>query len=139
MKTPLITIGPEIHRCTPVFAGTRVPVVQWLLRCSNKRAARIKSNRYLISRSGLASPHSACGLYPIRYNCAMYIVRETDEFRGWLDALQDKVAQIRIAARLRYAEAGNLGDWHRLMVTFPRCESTLGLATGFTSVDVEAS
>jgi putative addiction module killer protein len=41
----------------------------------------------------------------------MYIVRETEEFRSWLDALVDRVARIRIAARLRYAEAGNLGDW----------------------------
>jgi len=26
MKTPLITIDPEIHSGTPVFTGTRVPV-----------------------------------------------------------------------------------------------------------------
>ena len=26
MKTPLITIDPEIHSGTPVVAGTRVPV-----------------------------------------------------------------------------------------------------------------
>jgi putative addiction module killer protein len=39
------------------------------------------------------------------------IVRESEEFRQWLDALQDKRAQVRIAARLRYVEAGNLGDW----------------------------
>ena len=41
----------------------------------------------------------------------MFIVRETEEFRSWLDALRDKRAQVRIAARLRHAEAGNLGDW----------------------------
>ena len=41
----------------------------------------------------------------------MFIVLETEEFRGWLDSLNDKRAQVRIAARLRYAEAGNLGDW----------------------------
>jgi putative addiction module killer protein len=41
----------------------------------------------------------------------MFIVQETEEFRGWLDSLHDKRAQVRIAARLRYAEAGNLGDW----------------------------
>jgi putative addiction module killer protein len=29
---------------------------------------------------------------------------------GW-DALSDKAAQVRIAARLRQVEAGNLGDW----------------------------
>ena len=29
----------------------------------------------------------------------------------WLDDLKDKRAQIRIAARLRQVEAGNLGDW----------------------------
>ena len=29
----------------------------------------------------------------------------------WLDGLKDKRGQIRIVARLRQAEAGNLGDW----------------------------
>ena len=41
----------------------------------------------------------------------MFIVRQTEEFVTWLDALKDKRAQIRIVARLRQAEAGNLGDW----------------------------
>jgi putative addiction module killer protein len=37
-------------------------------------------------------------------------VRLTPEFESWLDGLRDKKAQVRIAARLRHAEAGNLGD-----------------------------
>ena len=41
----------------------------------------------------------------------MFTVRQTQEFRDWLDALKDVKAQLRIAARLRLAEAGNLGDW----------------------------
>lgn len=41
----------------------------------------------------------------------MFVVRQTEEFRNWLDGLRDKRAQVRIAARLRLAEAGNLGDW----------------------------
>jgi putative addiction module killer protein len=41
----------------------------------------------------------------------MYIVRQTQEFQDWLDALKDLRAQLRIVARLRLAEAGNLGDW----------------------------
>lgn len=41
----------------------------------------------------------------------MLIVRQTEEFVEWLDALKDRRAQIRIVARLRQAEAGNLGDW----------------------------
>jgi putative addiction module killer protein len=41
----------------------------------------------------------------------MLTVLQTEEFVAWLDALTDKRAQIRIAARLRQAEAGNLGDW----------------------------
>jgi putative addiction module killer protein len=41
----------------------------------------------------------------------MFTVQQTEEFRSWLDDLRDKRAQIRIAARLRQAEAGNLGDW----------------------------
>jgi putative addiction module killer protein len=41
----------------------------------------------------------------------MFIVRQTQAFQDWLDALKDLRAQVRIAARLRLAEAGNLGDW----------------------------
>ena len=41
----------------------------------------------------------------------MPTVRQTEEFVAWLDALTDKRAQIRIVARLRQVEAGNLGDW----------------------------
>lgn len=40
----------------------------------------------------------------------MLTVRLTPEFESWLDGLRDKKAQVRIAARLRHAEAGNLGD-----------------------------
>lgn len=41
----------------------------------------------------------------------MFTIRQTQEFVDWLDALKDKRAQVRIAARLRRVEAGNLGDW----------------------------
>ena len=41
----------------------------------------------------------------------MFTVLQLEEFRDWLDGLKDMRAQIRIAARLRQAEAGNLGDW----------------------------
>ena len=41
----------------------------------------------------------------------MFTIRQTQEFQDWLDALKDLRAQVRIAARLRLAEAGNLGDW----------------------------
>ena len=41
----------------------------------------------------------------------MFTVRQTQEFQDWLDALEDVRAQVRIAARLRLAEAGSLGDW----------------------------
>jgi putative addiction module killer protein len=41
----------------------------------------------------------------------MFTVRLTEEFLEWLDALTDTRAQVRIAARLRQVEAGNLGDW----------------------------
>lgn len=41
----------------------------------------------------------------------MSIVLQTEEFVAWLDALKDKRARVRIAARLRQAEAGSLGDW----------------------------
>jgi putative addiction module killer protein len=41
----------------------------------------------------------------------MFTVRQTVEFVAWLDGLKDKRAQVRIAARLRQAEAGSLGDW----------------------------
>lgn len=41
----------------------------------------------------------------------MYTLYQTQEFQDWLDGLNDRRAQVRIAARLRLAEAGNLGDW----------------------------
>lgn len=41
----------------------------------------------------------------------MFTVRQTQTFQGWLDGLKDVKAQMRIVARLRLAEAGNLGDW----------------------------
>lgn len=41
----------------------------------------------------------------------MYTLRLTVEFQEWLDGLRDFRAQVRIAARLRLVEAGNLGDW----------------------------
>lgn len=41
----------------------------------------------------------------------MFTVRQTQEFLDWLDDLKDIKAQLRIVARLRLAEAGNLGDW----------------------------
>ncbi|MGE0314226.1 MAG: type II toxin-antitoxin system RelE/ParE family toxin [Lautropia sp.] len=43
--------------------------------------------------------------------CLKFVVRQTEEFVAWLDALTDKRAQIRIVARLRQVEGGNLGDW----------------------------
>lgn len=44
----------------------------------------------------------------------MLTVHQTLEFRDWLDGLRDFRVQVRIAARLRQAEAGNLGDWKSL-------------------------
>ena len=41
-------------------------------------------------------------------------VQQTAEFVEWLDELKDKRAQLRIAARLRLAEAGNLGNWRAI-------------------------
>jgi putative addiction module killer protein len=50
-------------------------------------------------------------MYPVGYTAAVYTLRQTQEFQDWLDDLKDRRAQIRIVARLRLAEAGNLGDW----------------------------
>jgi putative addiction module killer protein len=50
-------------------------------------------------------------VYPIGNNQAVFTVRQTEEFVAWLDGLHDQRAQLRIVARLRLAEAGNLGDW----------------------------
>lgn len=41
----------------------------------------------------------------------MFTIRQTQEFQDWLDGLKDMTAQLHIVARLRLAEAGNLGDW----------------------------
>ena len=44
------------------------------------------------------------------YNPRMYTVHQTQIFRHWLQKMRDKNIQVRIAARIRNAEAGNLGD-----------------------------
>ena len=41
----------------------------------------------------------------------MFTVLQTEDFQQWLDELKNVRAQVRIAARIRQAEAGNLGDW----------------------------
>jgi putative addiction module killer protein len=41
----------------------------------------------------------------------VYTLRLTEDFVGWLDAIDDVRAQARIAARLRQLESGILGDW----------------------------
>jgi putative addiction module killer protein len=53
-------------------------------------------------------------LYPIGYSNGVLTVLQSEAFVAWLDALKDKRAQIRITARLRQAQAGNLGDWQPL-------------------------
>ena len=63
----------------------------------------------------------------------MFTVRQTEEFVAWLDALKDKRSQIRIAARLRQAEAGNLGDWQPIEGEVAEMRVHYGPATGCTS------
>ena len=41
----------------------------------------------------------------------VFSVHLTQEFQEWLDGLRDRRTQVRIVARLRLAESGNLGDW----------------------------
>lgn len=41
----------------------------------------------------------------------MHTIQLTLAFQDWLDRLADQRAQVRIAARLRRAGLGNLGDW----------------------------
>jgi putative addiction module killer protein len=44
----------------------------------------------------------------------MYRVERTVEFENWLDGLRDRMAQKRIAMRIRRVESGLLGDWKTL-------------------------
>jgi len=44
------------------------------------------------------------------YNRRIYTVNQTQIFRQWLHSLRDRNARVRIVARIRNAEAGNLGD-----------------------------
>lgn len=45
-----------------------------------------------------------------RIHCIMSTFLRTLEFDAWLRALRDPIAKARIIARIRSAEAGNLGD-----------------------------
>lgn len=67
------------------------------------------------TRASLVSPLPLDSVYPYGYSHGMFTVRQSEEFVAWLDALKDKRAQIRIAARLRQAEAGSLGDWQTIV------------------------
>ena len=59
----------------------------------------------------------------------MFTVHQSEAFLAWLDALKDKRAQIRIAARLRQAEAGSLGDWQP--VAGELCEMRVHFGPGY--------
>jgi putative addiction module killer protein len=59
----------------------------------------------------------------------MYTVRLTQDFQDWLDRLKDQRAQVRIATRLRMAEAGNLGDWKA--VGDKVCEMRVDVGPGY--------
>lgn len=63
----------------------------------------------------------------------MFTVRQTEEFVEWLDGLKDKRAQVRIAARLRRVEAGNLGDWQPIEGDVSELRVDVGPATACTS------
>lgn len=47
---------------------------------------------------------------PIGYIKSMIEVRQTEEFSRWLHRLKDSNAVVRIVARIRRMELGNLGD-----------------------------
>ena len=51
----------------------------------------------------------------------MFTVFQTEEFVAWLDDLKDKRAQVRIAARLRQAESGNLATGSPLRAKSRNC------------------
>ena len=59
----------------------------------------------------------------------VFTVLQTQEFQRWLDALRDQRAQVRIAARLRLAEVGNLGDWKS--VSGEVCEMRVNFGPGY--------
>ncbi|MDR2506609.1 MAG: type II toxin-antitoxin system RelE/ParE family toxin [Candidatus Accumulibacter sp.] len=46
----------------------------------------------------------------MNYNSPMFEIIQSDEFMQWAAKLKDRRAEARIAARLRRAEEGNLGD-----------------------------
>jgi putative addiction module killer protein len=59
----------------------------------------------------------------------MYTVQQTQDFQNWLDGLKDLRAQLRIVARLRQAEAGNLGDWKS--IAGPLSEMRVDVGAGY--------
>jgi len=77
----------------------RLPGV-WHHRCRIPRRAPAVDRWPLLASS-----------YPIGYSPAVFLLSQTPEFVAWLDGLADRRAQLRIAARLRQVETGNLGDW----------------------------
>lgn len=78
------------------------------------RAAKRLANLQRIDQ-GIAVPREQLVEFDKRIHLdtipGMFSVLQTQEFQDWLDDLKDTKAQLRIVARLRLAEAGNLGDW----------------------------
>ena len=50
------------------------------------------------------------GTYPIRYTAVVAEIRQTDVYAQWFDSLRDRVARVRIDARIRRLSLGNPGD-----------------------------
>lgn len=69
----------------------------------------------------------------------MKTVRETDEFASWIDSLRDKVAQIKIDARVRRLSAGNMGSFKNLggKVTELKADYGPGYRVYYTEMDDE--
>lgn len=92
--------------------GWRCQVCPGLLAFSrNRRLRKAHHNVQFLENANTCRLKPLDILYPYGYRDGMFTVRQTEAFVAWLDALKDKRAQVRIAARLRQAEAGSLGDW----------------------------
>ena len=67
--------------------------------------------------------------YRCRYVPHRFTVLQTGECVAWLDGLKARRAQIRIAARLRPAQVGSLGDWQPVEGEF--CEMRVHHGPGY--------
>ena len=64
--------------------------------------------------------------YLIRYNIAMYMIKQTEIFSKWLLKLKDTKAKVAILRRIQRVQEGNFGDYKSVSSEISELRITTG-------------